>query len=574
MPCLTCFGAVNEIGGNKILLEDGPRRILFDFGKAFKRYGDFFDGVFIKERVGRGLLDLLALGLLPPLRGLLREDLVPGLDPSGLDIQTLEPTGRQKKPREVVTLQASAVKSFWDHWSENLAFRDLRREGAPAVDLILLSHAHQDHIAALEYVAAEIPAASTALTAFISKVLLDTGMAASGAPFVAPRALRSDGMLEAARGAPLSARPWVLLDRELEGIPGGDPLVDGASFWAYAGTKSLTPQRGGIPAGLNIRFWPVDHSLFGAAGYAVETDAGWVAYSGDIRCHGASGHATWDFAQALGELRPTILLCEGTSLRPSGDVAERPTSETDVLNHCLEAVRRHHGELVVADFAPRNVERLQTFHRIAQETGRRLLLQPRDAYLLRAMHLADPVSVPDLMADAHIGLYDDPKVSEYEWEGAVRERYRTVTVRALEVQQDPGETLLAFSLTDAPDLLDLAYLMGGEAAGVYLFSNSRAYDDEQQVDLMRLLHWTEYLGLELAGLKAVRDVRGAEVLVPEPGYHASGHAGQEDLVEFVRRARPETLVPIHSEAPQRWQSLLKGTGIRIQPPELGVPLDV
>ncbi len=61
MVSLTCYGGVGEIGGNKILLEFGERRVLFDFGKCFGRYGRFFDGVFIKDRVGRGLLDPLSL---------------------------------------------------------------------------------------------------------------------------------------------------------------------------------------------------------------------------------------------------------------------------------------------------------------------------------------------------------------------------------------------------------------------------------------------------------------------------------------------------------------------------------
>ncbi|HUS71362.1 MAG TPA: hypothetical protein VM075_11390 [Anaerolineae bacterium] len=35
MVSVTCFGGVSEIGGNKILLEDGNTRLLFDFGTSF-----------------------------------------------------------------------------------------------------------------------------------------------------------------------------------------------------------------------------------------------------------------------------------------------------------------------------------------------------------------------------------------------------------------------------------------------------------------------------------------------------------------------------------------------------------
>ena len=149
---ITCFGGVGEIGGNKILIEDGAKRLMLDFGMAFGRTGDFFDGVFLTERGGRGLLDSLSLGLIPPLRGLLRDDLVPLIAGGG------------------------DVDKFWQHWQRRFpnCYRDLRRRG-PAVDAILVSRAHQDHIADLKYVEAEVPLAGTCTTAFISKVLQDIG---------------------------------------------------------------------------------------------------------------------------------------------------------------------------------------------------------------------------------------------------------------------------------------------------------------------------------------------------------------------------------------------------------------
>jgi ribonuclease J len=78
-PTITCYGAAGKIGGNKILLEDGDARILLDFGIDFDRSGMYFNEM-LRPRAGRGLLDPLVLGLIPPLEGLYRKDLeLPGL---------------------------------------------------------------------------------------------------------------------------------------------------------------------------------------------------------------------------------------------------------------------------------------------------------------------------------------------------------------------------------------------------------------------------------------------------------------------------------------------------------------
>lgn len=102
-----------------------------------------------------------------------------------------------------------------------------------------------------------------------------------------------------------------------------------------------------------------------------------------------------------------------------------------------------------------------------------------------------------------------------------------------------------------------AYLVGGALDGVYLYSNGPAYDDEQKVDLLRLWNWVQHLGLTLVGLQPRRDVSSKVVALEiQPGYHASGHAGRDELREFVRRVAPRMLIPVHTDGVGRWQELL------------------
>ncbi len=66
MTSLTPYGGVNEIGGNKILVEDRSTRVFLDFGMSFSLANQFFDE-FMQPRKCNGMLDLLEFGLLPDL---------------------------------------------------------------------------------------------------------------------------------------------------------------------------------------------------------------------------------------------------------------------------------------------------------------------------------------------------------------------------------------------------------------------------------------------------------------------------------------------------------------------------
>jgi ribonuclease J len=66
---LTCYGGVGQIGGNKILVEDGDARIWLDMGSPFNFGSDYFTE-YLLPRDRFGLRDYFALGLLPKLPGL------------------------------------------------------------------------------------------------------------------------------------------------------------------------------------------------------------------------------------------------------------------------------------------------------------------------------------------------------------------------------------------------------------------------------------------------------------------------------------------------------------------------
>ena len=75
MVQLTFYGGVDEIGGNKILLEDGDAKIFLDFGMSFNKRGLYFEE-FLTPRTANGIGDFLAMDLIPDIKGVYRTDLL------------------------------------------------------------------------------------------------------------------------------------------------------------------------------------------------------------------------------------------------------------------------------------------------------------------------------------------------------------------------------------------------------------------------------------------------------------------------------------------------------------------
>ena len=511
---LTFYGGAGEIGGNQILLEDGETRLFFDFGLPFGRRSLYFEE-YLNPRPGVGLLDPLEMNLLPPLRGVYREDLLPD-------------------------------KSLWQRFEDSPGYRLLEE-----VNGVLLSHAHLDHSGYISFLCPEIPIYSSALTAFIAKAMQDSSPSnfEKEVCYLNPRKLE-DGYLRA-RGNYIR-RPFLFLDN-----PELTPKAQ--EFWNCTPMRRKPLEPSPAPSErerigqLRLKFFPVDHSIPGACAFAVETSAGWVVYTGDLRLKGQKGNLTEIFIQEAQRLRPSVLLCEGTR---AGEGCS--TSEEEVYHNALKVVREERG-LVIADFGPRNVERLLTFYQIAQEVGRNLLILAKDAYLLQAMQFVSP-EFPPLEELRGVLIYRDLKSRLAAWEENIHQRFPGKLITSGEVCRNPGEFICCFSFWDLDELIDIA-----PRGGTYIYSSSEVFDEEGALDMKRLHNWIRHFGLKGIGLP--QEDLGWKVPQEEGGLHSSGHASGPELLDLIKEINPRVLLPIHTEDPEYFLQRLRGTGIQVHLPE-------
>jgi len=514
---LTFYGGIREIGGNKVLLEDNEKKLFLDFGFPYSKYRNFYEE-YLKPRPGAGLLDLLVMGLLPQLEGIYRADL-------GAD-------------------------NLWQQFREAVRYR--RLEG---VDGILLSHAHLDHSGHIAFLREDIPVYATATTAFIAKAVQDSGISSFDQQvcYFTPRAEEClKGWQQGAyvaHGSIDRQRRFCVADKSA--------LSDEAeAFWQRATRQkklASQPLSGIDTCRLSLRCFPVDHSIPGACAWGIETSSGWIVYSGDLRLHGKRGDLTESMIREAAALKPKALILEGTNVSKETNVPER-----EVYDNALRAIKDAEA-LVIADFPPRDVNRLLTFLQIARETRRKLTILPKDAYLLKTMRLLEP-EIPDLAEEDSLAIYQETTAarSPASWLRSIYQEYSDKVVLARDVGADQGDFILCFSFWDLNELPSIQ----PRAGSLYVFSSSEPHNEEQEMDFRRLHRWLERFQLRKFGLPVEHNGEW-EVADDEKGLHASGHACGPDLLRIAREIRPEILIPVHSGQPEFYVDNLTNSGIDV-----------
>jgi ribonuclease J len=316
--------------------------------------------------------------------------------------------------------------------------------------------------------------------------------------------------------------------------------------------------------GFNLRCFPVDHSIPGACAWGIETSSGWVIYSGDLRLHGKRAELTHRFVEEAASLCPKALILEGTNVLREMNIAEH-----EVYENGVKAIAGSNG-LVIADFSPRDVDRLLTFLQIAKDTGKRLVILPKDAYMLKTMRLLEP-EIPDIAWENSLAIYQDTVASRYPslWMRNICQEYESKIVLAEDISSSQDEFILCFSFFDLNELPSIRPKQGS----LYVYSSSEPHDEEQEIDFRRLHSWLEHFGLKGFGLP-VEDKGEWQIPDGERGLHASGHACGPDLLEIAREINPEILIPVHSEYSGFYINHLSSKRVNVILPTLGRTVEI
>ena len=357
---------------------------------------------------------------------------------------------------------------------------DLYRDGGdPPVDTVILSHSHIDHSMCISLLNRNVPVYCGETTLSILRALSE---------------MRQKGF-----------------ENDLDGI-------------------DLRTFRTGDKISLgNIQLEPihVDHSVPGSYGFLVHTSSGTIAYSGDFRAHGSKSTLTTDFVDNAKKSPPEIFLCEGTNL-VRGDLR----TEQEVLEKSEHVIRKTKG-LVLASFSSADIDRLRTFHEIAEKSDRILALSMKQAYLLRSLSKDKHLEVPDVLKDPHITVYQRTKKTYYHWEKDILGQASVKTSKDIREMQD--KVILASSSYDMNEVLDIQPGPGG----AFINSSSEPFNEEMEIDHERFINWLNHFGLPMYQI------------------HSSGHMMPTELRETIGQIQPKRLVPIHTEQPELYRLFVK-----------------
>ena len=500
MVSITCYGGVNEIGGNKILIKTEKGGIFLDFGQSFKGESEFFEE-FLQPRSKSEYHDLTTLGLLPRLNGIYRKDV---FCPGGVE---------------------ACIPSVQPYWQKSLKSYEEEKETGWTPDAAFISHAHLDHSGYIGYLG-NMPIICSEETKNLIKSIDDVGN------------------MSGYQADILEIKPRIVKERTSGFFPkslyisSDDPISRD-----YPEFKVNTPYT--TENEITITGFNVSHSVPGAMASLIEAENTQILYTGDIRFHGRENPDL----SSLDGIAPDIMICEGTNIEDT-----KPDNEKQVQQDIQDLISDTE-ELVMVGFAWKDLERYETVRDAALAEGRTPVFDPRLAYTLARFDrdiYDEGASVFVERCQSMIYSEDDytrakhkAGLMDYDLWDRKKDTRTTDTchlekgVYAHDLHSDPNAYVLHLDFYRFKNLLDIQPSRGS----VYIRAQCEPFNKRMELSDERLHRWLKHFKVN-----------------PENEYrpyqcHASGHACGPDIIKFIERVKPKNVIPVHTEKPEAFKQL-------------------
>jgi ribonuclease J len=272
---------------------------------------------------------------------------------------------------------------------------------------------------------------------------------------------------------------------------------------------------------LEVEPFHVDHSVPGAYGFVIYTSNGAVAYTGDFRDHGAKPEMTRDFVENAKKAQPVAIVTEATNM-----TGATVSSEAEVEGKLDKIVAQADG-IVLAEFGYSDIDRLNSFYRVAKKNSRCLAVSLKQAYLLDALRRDKGLRVPALDDEAVL-IFRKSKKRFDKWENQLIKQYegKNKIFDIFEVSKQQCKTILAVSFYDFEELVALQPAAGS----CYVLSSSEPFNEEMEIDYERLINWLRHYGL------------------PQYHVHVSGHMMPLPLKKALKEINAKNIFPVHTES--------------------------
>ena len=386
------------------------------------------------------------------------------------------------------------------------------------IDGVLLTHAHVDHCAYIKYLREDIPIYCSEESKLIMQNFDETGI---GEQYIT--------MTEKFQ-----------IHKSEKGKTAGEMVKDTGNkipreIKVFKSNKEFTV------GDIKVMPLPVDHSIAGVHGFILETSQGMIANTADLRFHGRRKKETEAFVTECFASSIDLLLCEGTRIEKGPYLTEYD------IEKIVAGIASDTKRLVVCGYPIRDLDRFESFYLAAKASGRDLVIDLKQAYLLKLFDKS-----PDLHGmypgpqDKHIKIY----IPKGSW-GIIDKDINHFTQRLLEQDYSmwsrefldydnsidyrdvhEGQNKLMLSLSDfkLQELIDIK----PDGGSTYIRSLTEPFNSEMEIKEVQIKNWFKHFGL-LSGEKDWHTV------------HVSGHGDGEQIKHVIDGAQAKKLIPIHTD---------------------------